>query len=144
MRGACSRKTCSGVTASEVVGAIIACSRGSWRIISTGTPPASRESAMPFRAVFFDFDGTLADSFAAITASTNHVRASYGLPPLPESEVRQHVGYGLPHLMAKLVPGQNPDEAVTRYREHHPSVMLTGTKLMPGVAETIPKLHQRG
>ena len=37
------------------------------------------------RAALFDFDGTLADSFAAITASTNHVRESYGLPPLPES-----------------------------------------------------------
>ena len=38
---------------------------------------------MPFRAALFDFDGTLADSFVAITASTNYVRMSFGLPALP-------------------------------------------------------------
>jgi 2-phosphoglycolate phosphatase len=98
---------------------------------------------MPYRAVLFDFDGTLADSFAAITASTNSVRASYGLPPLSESLVREYVGYGLPHLIEKLVPGAALAEAVDRYREHHPSVMRAGTRLMPGVAETVATLHQR-
>ena len=98
---------------------------------------------MPFRAVLFDFDGTLADSFAAITASTNHVRTSYGLPALPESAVREYVGFGLEHLMAELVPGANPADAAARYREHHGSVMISGTKLMPGVAETLPELHRR-
>jgi 2-phosphoglycolate phosphatase len=99
---------------------------------------------MPVRAVLFDFDGTLADSFAAITASTNHVRAAYGLPPLPEAEVRVHVGYGLPHLLRNLVPGAPVDEAVARYREHHQGVMFTHTRLMPGVAATIPELARRG
>ena len=95
-------------------------------------------------AVLFDFDGTLADSFAAITASTNHVRRSYGLPELPEAVVREYVGFGLADLMQKLAPGHDPAEAVARYREHHPSVMLAGTKLMPGVAATLPDLHRRG
>ena len=39
---------------------------------------------IPFRALLFDFDGTLADSYDAITASVNHVRSLHGLPPLPE------------------------------------------------------------
>ena len=30
------------------------------------------------RAVLFDFDGTLADSYPAITASVNHVRGLHG------------------------------------------------------------------
>jgi phosphoglycolate phosphatase len=96
------------------------------------------------RAALFDFDGTLADSFGPITASTNHVRRSYGLPPLPEAVVREYVGYGLPHLMRELVPGADPAEAVTRYRDHHQTVMLSQTKLMPGVRETIPELARRG
>jgi phosphoglycolate phosphatase len=99
---------------------------------------------MPIKALLFDFDGTLADSFEAITASTNHFRRSYGLPPLPESTVRQYVGFGMTNLLEHLVPGADTAEAAARYREHHPKVMLTGTHLRTGVAETIPALHQRG
>ncbi len=98
----------------------------------------------PFRAILFDFDGTLADSFAAITASTNHVRQKYGLPPLPESEVRHYVGLGLENLMQTLAPIAPTDEAIALYRTHHQTVMVTQTKLMPGVAETIPELARRG
>jgi 2-phosphoglycolate phosphatase len=96
------------------------------------------------KAVLFDFDGTLVDSFAAIAASTNHVRASYGLPPMAEAEVRRYVGYGLDNLMADLVPGAPVDDAVGRYREHHATVMFTQTRLMPGAAEALPELARRG
>jgi 2-phosphoglycolate phosphatase len=98
----------------------------------------------PTRAVLFDFDGTLADSFAPITGSTNHVREKFGLPPLPESVVRNYVGYGLANLMETLVPDAPTDEAIALYRSHHEKVMLTQTKLMPGVSETIPELSRRG
>ena len=99
---------------------------------------------MPVRAALFDFDGTLADSFAAITASTNHVRQSFGLPELTETEVRGYVGHGLENLMEELCPGFDPAEAVRRYREHHPTVMVTGTRLFPGVADTLTALQTRG
>lgn len=98
----------------------------------------------PVRAVLFDFDGTLADSFAAITASTNHVRESFGLPAMSENEVRRLVGWGLEHLMAEVCPGFPADEAVRRYREHHPTVMDAGTKLFPGVAAALTALHAGG
>src|SRR5262249_53550405 len=96
------------------------------------------------RAALFDFDGTLADSFAAITASTNHVRRHYGMPPLPEEVVRTHVGLGLHRLMTELVPAAPPDEAVALYRAHHATVALAQTRLMPGVAETVRELARRG
>jgi 2-phosphoglycolate phosphatase len=99
---------------------------------------------MPKRAVLFDFDGTLADSFTPIAASTNYVRQQFGLPALPESEVRQFVGLGLSYLLEKLVPSAPTEEAIALYRTHHEQVMLTQTKLMPGVAETIPALSHRG
>ncbi|MCE9561029.1 MAG: HAD-IA family hydrolase [Planctomycetes bacterium] len=99
---------------------------------------------MTVRAALFDFDGTLADSFAAITASTNHVRTHYGLGQIPESEVRGYVGYGLADLIRNLVPIAPPDEALALYREHHQTVMLTMTRLLPGVAEAIPELARRG
>jgi 2-phosphoglycolate phosphatase len=99
---------------------------------------------MPIRSMLFDFDGTLADSFAAITASTNHVRQLHGLPPMPEADVQRYVGYGLDHLLRELVPHANTSQAVAEYREHHPSVMATLTRLFPGVVETLTELRRRG
>jgi 2-phosphoglycolate phosphatase len=97
------------------------------------------------RAVVFDFDGTLADSYPAITASVNHVRKGHGLPPLAEEEVRKHVGRGPVYLLEHTVPGSQDVQAdVACYRAHHPSVMREGTRLLPGVADTLAALHAAG
>jgi phosphoglycolate phosphatase len=94
-------------------------------------------------AVIFDLDGTLIDSYPAITASVNHVRGRHQLPPLPEAEVRRHVGRGPTYLIQHTVPGAG-DADVEAYRAHHPSVMRSGTRLLPGVAETLSVLHRAG
>jgi 2-phosphoglycolate phosphatase len=96
------------------------------------------------RAVLFDFDGTLADSYAAITASVNHVRALHALPPLEEREVRRHVGRGPEHLLAATVPGADPAAGVLSYRAHHPSVMYQMTRLLPGAADPVRRLKESG
>src|SRR5262249_5982242 len=101
--------------------------------------PMSNMNTHP-RAVLFDFDGTLADSYAAITASVNHVRAAHGLPPLPEADVRRHVGRGMPHLLTQTVPGCNQLIDQARYRAHHPSVMKPLTRLLPGAAQLLATL----
>jgi phosphoglycolate phosphatase len=93
--------------------------------------------------VVFDFDGTLGDSYPAITASVNHVRACHGLPPLPEAEVRRHVGRGPAYLLAHTVGSSTPED-LAAYRAHHPSVLFSGTRLMPGAAETLAALHRAG
>jgi len=96
------------------------------------------------RAVLFDFDGTLADSYPAITASVNFVRAAHGLPPLDEAEVRRHVGRGPVYLLEHTVPGAAIENDLARYRGHHPSVMRTGTHLLPGAADALRALKHKG
>ena len=44
-----------------------------------------------YLAVLFDFDGTLADSYAAIAASVNHVRAQRGYSALSVDEVTRAI-----------------------------------------------------
>ena len=107
------------------------------------THPASPVPAH-VRAVLFDFDGTLADSYDAITASVNHVRTTFGLPPMEEAVIRKLVGYGLAHLLHQVVPNVPTDEAVAEYRRHHSTVMVPLTRLLPGVSETLAELHRRG
>jgi len=102
------------------------------------------KSLRAFDAFLFDFDGTLADSYAAITASVNHVRARHGLPPLPVAEVKRHVGRGPEYLLRHTVPGGDLPADLAAYRSHHPSVMVTMTQLLPGAAELVRGLHRLG
>jgi phosphoglycolate phosphatase len=105
---------------------------------------STSQPIQPLRAVVFDFDGTLADSYPGITASVNHVRAAHGLPPLSELEVRHFVGRGPANLLAQTVPGADIPRDVARYRAHHPSVMKSGTRLLPGAAEVLAALKGQG
>src|SRR5438034_11292295 len=93
-------------------------------------PPVSKSL---YRVVIFDFDGTLADSYDAIAASVNHVRAQHQLQPLSEPEVRRHVGRGLPYLLRQTVPNTDLERDAALYRAHHPSVLERMTRLLPGV-----------
>jgi phosphoglycolate phosphatase len=112
------------------------------RPLSTGGVVPSPSTQ--FRAVLFDFDGTLADSYPAIAASVNHVRASHDLPPLPVAEVKRHVGRGPAYLLRNTCPAGDVEENVAAYRAHHPSVLREGTHLLPGVFETLQTLHANG
>jgi phosphoglycolate phosphatase len=95
-------------------------------------------------AVVFDFDGTLADSYEAITASVNHVRGLYHMQPLKVSQVRPCVGRGAGYLLAHTLPGLDPTKALAEYKAHHPSVLRSGTRLLPGVAATLAELSSSG
>jgi 2-phosphoglycolate phosphatase len=95
------------------------------------------------RAVLFDFDGTLADSYDAIAASVNHVRASHELPPLSVPEVRKYVGRGPGYLIANTVGVGDNGHNESLYREHHPSVMKEGTHLFDGTAAALRALKSR-
>jgi phosphoglycolate phosphatase len=93
------------------------------------------------KAILFDFDGTLADSFLAITESVNHVRSLHGLEPLTVEQVRPFVGWGPGTLLNETVPAGDPAANATAYREHHPSVLASGTRLLPGAHDLLSALH---
>lgn len=96
------------------------------------------------KAVLFDFDGTLADSYPAIAASVNHVRSLHALPPLDVKEVKRWVGRGAGYLLARTVPAGDLEANCAAYREHHPSVIHSGTRLLAGAAEILHLMHEGG
>jgi phosphoglycolate phosphatase len=95
-------------------------------------------------AVLFDFDGTLIDSYPAIAASVNHVRSLHGLPPLRVAEVTRSVGRGPVYLLEKTVGAGDMTANIAAYRQHHPTVLHSGTQLMPGARETLVSLKHSG
>ena len=97
-----------------------------------------------YSAVVFDFDGTLADSYAAIACSVNHVRSQRGMEALSIEAVKRYVGRGADYLLTHTVPGGRLAEDLACYRVHHPTVMLPLTQLLPGAAALVSALHRAG
>ena len=95
------------------------------------------------RGVIFDLDGTLVDSYGPIAESLNQVRKHYGLPEKSLEEVRREVGRGLEVLIAENVGLEHTEEGVRIFRSHYRKIFLSGTKLLPGVRETLGALAAR-
>jgi phosphoglycolate phosphatase len=98
----------------------------------------------PFSAAIFDLDGTLVDSYEPIAASLNSVRARFGLAPKSVETVRGEVGSGLELLIASNVGEEHVVDGVALFRREYRKIFLAGTRLLPGVAETIAALERAG
>ncbi len=101
---------------------------------------------MPDRLLVFDLDGTLIDSRADLAASANHLRAAWGLPPLPEEEVGRHIGHGVGKLVRGILgveEAREVERAMDVFRRHYREHCLDRTRLYPGVAETLEALAGR-
>jgi len=96
------------------------------------------------RGLVFDLDGTLVDSYGAIAESLNEVRAAFGLPALPEREVRGLVGHGLESLLEFQVGKDRLDEALRRFRERYARVGVLRTTALPGVVPGLRALAAYG
>ncbi len=101
-----------------------------------------------FEAVFFDLDGTLADTAPDLGAALNRLLEEEGRPPLPLATLRPHVSAGARGLIAVgfgLLPA---DEAypplLRRFLDHYAAALCVGTTLFPGMAELLDELESRG
>jgi phosphoglycolate phosphatase len=91
-----------------------------------------------FEVVLFDLDGTLLDTRLDLVGSTNHVRESFGLPPLAVPEVERLVGYGARALVERALGTERTelhDEGVRRFLAHYTDHCLEHTRPYPGMAE---------
>lgn len=106
------------------------------------TPPPL--SPTRIRGIVFDLDGTLVDSFDAISESLNHARLDSGLPPLTHEEIKAHVGRGLEPLIADLIGPDRVEAGVRAFRAHYAESFADGTRMIPGVRDALRDLDTRG
>ncbi|MEE3190843.1 MAG: HAD hydrolase-like protein, partial [Pseudomonadota bacterium] len=76
---------------------------------------------MKYQLIIFDWDGTLADSTGRIVDSMRRAGQELGLPDVPDADIQNIIGLGLPEAIKTVWPDVLPDqmepmrEAYARY-----------------------------
>ncbi|MEE9274858.1 MAG: HAD family hydrolase [bacterium] len=99
---------------------------------------------MPPRAVIFDHDGTLVDSYEGIARCMRLTCRDLGKPEMSEEEVQGSIGPTLEARFAELWGEGAAEEAARVYRSHYEVHFISGTRILPGVTETLAALAERG
>ncbi len=97
----------------------------------------------PFRAYLFDVDGTLLDSAPDICGAVSSVLSRTSRPDVPYDLLKSYIGRHLVDLFSDLFPDASPEQVeawIQDYRGIYTSGEHAGTKLYPGVLETITRL----
>ncbi|HWS75567.1 MAG TPA: HAD-IA family hydrolase [Quisquiliibacterium sp.] len=99
-------------------------------------------------AVFFDLDGTLADTAADLAAPVNALRAERGLPPLPLEALRPYASMGARGLLGQglgVAPGDPEFDALrSDFLLRYEAAICVHTRLFDGMHEVIGTLERSG
>lgn len=98
----------------------------------------------PPRAVVFDLDGTLLDSYAAIHECLSLVLAAFGRPKMTPEATRRMVGHGLEALVARAVGAENVPAGVKIFRDRYEVIGPESSRLLPGADAVTQRLAAAG
>lgn len=100
------------------------------------------------QAVFFDLDGTLADTAADLVAPINAMRAERDLEPLPLHVLRPFASMGARGLIGRGLDVQREDAEFAALRDdflrRYEAAMCVHTRLFPGMDQVLDRLDARG
>jgi len=99
----------------------------------------------------FDLDGTLVDTAPDLIASTNHVLAHLGLPPVDAATLRPWVGHGAKHMIERaigpagesLTPAEH-DALLERYLDYYGRNIAVESRPFEGLLPLLEKFQAGG
>jgi phosphoglycolate phosphatase len=101
------------------------------------------------KALFFDLDGTLADTMPAIAEALNMTMSELGYPEHSIDEIKTYIGKGPRHLVSEALPKDirenDPkavDNALELYTRMYKKTYLNTNELYEGVEEAIITLSK--
>jgi len=93
-----------------------------------------------YRAVLFDLDGTLVDSYAALADAVNFALRQHGLDDLTAGEIRALVGDGLEKLLQRAFDGEVPDTASGAFEARYDEICCEQSHVLADVEATLSAL----
>ncbi|HEX9984706.1 MAG TPA: HAD-IA family hydrolase [Thermoanaerobaculia bacterium] len=98
-----------------------------------------------YRAVLFDLDGTLVDSYAALAEAVNYARREHGLVDLSTTRIRDFVGDGLETLLQRAFAGDDVPSTVQKaFEQRYDEICCVESKVLADVEATLQTLSQLG
>ena len=97
-----------------------------------------------YRAVLFDLDGTLVDSYAALAEAVNFARRKHGLGDLTAETIRAFVGEGIERLMDRAFDGEVPASATDEFESRYDEICCTQSRVLADVEATLSALSDSG
>lgn len=100
-----------------------------------------------YENIFFDFDGTIADSSPGIIECVHHAISCAGMDCPCEESIKGIIGPPLPTMIKKLYPDIDQDRfdiMFREYRKHYETAGVSGVVLYDGVYELLCELHRLG
>ena len=101
--------------------------------------------ALRYRAVLFDLDGTLVDSYTALAEAVNHARRTHGLAELGSSRIRDFVGDGIERLLQRAFERTDvPSSVLKAFESRYDEVCCSESKVLADVDATLQSLAELG
>jgi phosphoglycolate phosphatase len=98
-----------------------------------------------YRAVLFDLDGTLVDSYAALTEAVNFARREHGLHELSAARIRDFVGDGLETMLCRAFDVEKVPRSVTdAFESRYDEICCEKSTILSDVENTLGTLHGFG
>src|SRR5215213_9089477 len=102
-------------------------------------------SALRYRAVLFDLDGTLVDSYTALAEAVNHARRTHGLHELSSARIRDLVGDGIERLLQRAFERTDvPKSVLDAFTSRYYDVCCGESKVLEDVEVTLQQLAELG
>lgn len=99
---------------------------------------------MTVQYLLFDLDGTLIDSYQALTTALNRTGESLLEKPLTEDDVKGLVGEGVERLLHKAFGDGADHSLVAKFEEEYEKVCRTESRILDEVEETLARLEEKG
>lgn len=102
-------------------------------------------TTLRYRAVLFDLDGTLVDSYNALTEAVNHARRTHGLPELSTTDIRDMVGEGIERLLQRAFDRAEVSESIVQsFVSRYDDICCAESRVLEEVEVTLRQLSELG
>ena len=101
------------------------------------------------KAVFFDLDGTVADTLSDLAQSGNYTLKKFGFPTHVADKYKYFGGDGIPKLVERMLPEENRDvntkaSALNIFLNHYNEHFADTTTPFADVTDLLNQLKQKG